>query len=167
MNELKFWIIPIAALVPMVLGFIWYHPKVLGKPWMAVSGMTDEKVNEGNMAIIYGVSYLFSFLAALTLSQLTIHQMGFESTLVNEVGFGVEGSEMYNYMSDFYAKFGNNFRTFKHGALHGFMSGAFFALPVIGMISLFERKGWKYIWINAGFWIMALTLMGGIICQFA
>jgi hypothetical protein len=32
---------------------------------------------------------------------------------------------------------------------------------------LFERRSWKYIFINAGYWILTLTLMGGIICAYA
>jgi hypothetical protein len=62
------------------------------------------------------------------------------------------------------AKYGNNFRTFKHGALHGFISAFLMVLPVIGTNALFERKGFKYIAINVGFWIINFTIMGGIIC---
>jgi len=167
MYKINYWIVPVAALVPMILGYIWYHAKVLGKPWMEVSGMTEEKMKEGNMAVTYGVSYVFACLAALTLMFMTIHQLGFNSTLADEVGFGEAGSELFVYMQDFFDKYGMKYRTFKHGALHGFIGGAFFALPVIGMIGLFERKGWKYIWINAGFWIVSLTIMGGLVCQFA
>ncbi|HRN41812.1 MAG TPA: DUF1761 family protein [Vicingus sp.] len=32
---------------------------------------------------------------------------------------------------------------------------------------MFERKGFKYIAINSGYWIITLGLMGGVICQFA
>ena len=59
------------------------------------------------------------------------------------------------------------FRTFKHGALHGTMAGIFIALPILGTNALFERKGWKYILINTGYWTVTLAIMGGIICQFA
>jgi len=40
-------------------------------------------------------------------------------------------------------------------------------LPVMGVNALFERKGFKYIAINVGFWTVSLALMGGIICQWA
>lgn len=29
---------------------------------------------------------------------------------------------------------------------------------------MFERKSWKFIFINSGYWIVNLTIMGGIIC---
>lgn len=67
----------------------------------------------------------------------------------------------------FMTDYGMAYRTFKHGALHGFMSGLFFAFPMIGINALFERKSWKYILIHAGFWTVCLTFMGGIICAFA
>ena len=38
---------------------------------------------------------------------------------------------------------------------------------VIGINALFERKGFKYIAINAGYWILCLGLMGGVLCAFA
>jgi hypothetical protein len=58
---------------------------------------------------------------------------------------------------------GNDFRTFKHGALHGFFSGLFIALPILGTNALFEQKGWKYILINVGCWTITLALMGGLL----
>ena len=53
------------------------------------------------------------------------------------------------------------------GLYMDFIAGLFFALPIIGVISLFERKGFKYIAIHAGYWTLTLTLMGGILCQLA
>jgi hypothetical protein len=32
--------------------------------------------------------------------------------------------------------------------------------------ALFERKGWKYIWINTGYWVITVSIMGGILCAF-
>ena len=64
----------------------------------------------------------------------------------------------------FMADYGDAFRTFKHGALHGFMSGVFLALPIISINGLFEQKSWKYIAIQAGYWIVLMTIMGSIVC---
>ena len=55
------------------------------------------------------------------------------------------------------------FMTFKHGALHGSMLGLFVALPVFATNALFEMKSFKYVAINAGYWIVTMALMGGII----
>ncbi|WP_276975155.1 DUF1761 domain-containing protein, partial [Flavobacterium filum] len=64
----------------------------------------------------------------------------------------------------FMADYGNAFRTYKHGALHGFMSGLFLALPLVAINGLFERKSWKYIFIHAGYWTVVMTIMGAIVC---
>ncbi len=165
--EISMWIIPVAALVPMIVGFIWYHPKVMGTAWMNVAGMTEEKLKSGNMLVIFGISYLMSCLLASSMYGLTIHQFGFQSVLIDEPGFGKEGSDLYAYFNDFMTKYGKNFRTFKHGALHGFISAIIIAFPVIATNALFERKGWKYTWINTGYWVITFTLMGGLVCQFA
>jgi hypothetical protein len=47
------------------------------------------------------------------------------------------------------------------------MGGLTLALPIIGINALFERRGFKYIAINVGYWVVSMAIMGGIICQFA
>ena len=43
----------VAAVSALVVGFIWYNPKVFGNAWMKAAGMTDEQVKGGNMAKIF------------------------------------------------------------------------------------------------------------------
>jgi hypothetical protein len=74
-------------------------------------------------------------------------------------------SESSLYVKHFMDTYGHKFRTFKHGSFHGILSAFFFALPVIGMNALFERRGIRYILIHLGYWIITLALMGGVICQ--
>ena len=71
------------------------------------------------------------------------------------------------YFQDFLAQYGDRFRTFGHGALHGSMVGLLIVLPVMGTNALFEKKSIKYVMINAGYWTITLALMGGILCQTA
>ena len=66
--------------------------------------------------------------------------------------------------SAFMSDYGMAYRSYGHGALHGAMSGVFIALPIIGTNALFERKGAKYIFINSGYWIATMTVMGSIVC---
>jgi hypothetical protein len=83
---------------------------------------------------------------------------------MNEPGMKDPNSEISIWLNGIMDKYGNNFRTFKHGALHGTLAGIFIGLPIMGINAMFERKSWKYIFINAGFWALCLCLMGGIIC---
>ena len=164
--EMNFLVIAIAAIVPLVTGFIWYHPKVFGTAWMNSAGLSMEQMKEFNMIKVFSLTYLLSLMAAMVLQSLVIHQFSFYSVLIDEPGFGVEGSEMSTYVNTFMEKYGANFRTFKHGAFHGILTGIFLALPILGINAMFERKSFKYVAINAGFWIFCFAIMGGIICEF-
>ncbi|MGZ6415763.1 MAG: DUF1761 domain-containing protein, partial [Bacteroidia bacterium] len=153
--------------VPMIMGFIWYNPKVFGKAWMAATGINEDKMKGSNMAVIFGLAFLFSFFLAFGLQFIVIHQWHYYSILANEPGIRDPNSEVGMMAKDFMAKYGTNFRTFKHGALHGTIAGIMIALPIIGTNALFERKGFKYVAINVGFWMVNMALMGGIICAFS
>ncbi|WP_426486264.1 DUF1761 domain-containing protein [Flavobacterium sp. 2] len=152
-----------AAVVTLVTGFIWYHPKVFGTIWMRENNFTQEQLRTGNMLKIFGLTYVFSLMITVILMALTIHQSG----AVGMVGGPPKLAEAKPSFAAFMADYGTAYRTFKHGALHGFMSGLFFALPIVGINGLFERKSWKYILIHAGYWMLTLMLMGGIICAYA
>jgi hypothetical protein len=160
-------VVALAALIPMIIGFIYYNPKVVGKAWMNASGMTDEKIKGGNMPVILIVSLLLSFMLAMFLFSMVVHQSGLFSLFAGEQGFGVEGSETMNDLNALMDRYGNRFRTFGHGAFHGTLAGLFVILPVLGTNALFERKGFKYIMINVVYWTITLALMGGILCQWA
>jgi hypothetical protein len=45
------------------------------------------------------------------------------------------------------------------------MIGLLIVLPIMGTNALFERKSFKYVLINVGYWTISLALMGGILCQ--
>lgn len=156
----------LAALIPMVIGFIWYHPKVFGKAWMAASGMTDEKMKSGKMALIFGLSYLLSLFVAVALVFATIHQTHFFSILADNPEIKDPTSDLSQFIKGFMEKYGENFRTFKHGAFHGTLFGILTAIPILGTNALFERKSAKYVFINGGYWIVTMALMGGVICAF-
>jgi hypothetical protein len=165
--EVNFKIIALAALVPLVLGFIWYNPKTLGNVWMKAAGLTEESLKDFNMAKVFILTYVFSFMAGLVIQSMVIHQYGAFSALMSEPGFGEKGSEVMLYLDEYMSKYGDNFRTFGHGVLHGTIGGLFLILPVIAINGLFEKKGFAYIAINTGFWTISLALMGGIICAYA
>lgn len=161
---MNFIAIGIAALIPLIMGFIWYHPKVLGTAWMKACGLDEEKLKGTNMAVVFGLSLLFAFMMALILQVIVIHQTHVGSLLAVQPDFKDAGSvsgEMYKKMMDLY---GTSFRTFKHGVFHGIIFSVLFVLPLMATNAMFERKSWKYIWINWGYWTVTIALMGGIIC---
>ena len=158
--------IALAALIPMAVGFTWYHPKIFGTKWMNLAGLTEEKIKDANMALIFILSYVFSLMMAMAIMSIVIHQGHVYSILVKTPGFGVPGSPVQTMLENFMKEHGQNFRTFKHGVFHGVLFSIFFVLPLIATNGLFERKSWKYIFINTGYWLVTVSLMGGVICQF-
>ncbi len=126
--------IVIAALIPMFLGFIYYHPKVFGKVWMDSLGFKEEDLKKGNMGVIMGISLLMSTMLSFFI-------------LVNVDGPGQEGQ----------------FDNFRHGVFHGVLIGLMVAMPVLVTNGLFERKNLKNLAINALYWIITIGLMGGVI----
>jgi hypothetical protein len=159
-------ILALAALVPLLIGFIWYNPIFLGKPWMRAAEVSEERLKTGRMFVIFLLTYVLSFMIAAIMQSIVIHQTHMMSMLLNEPGFGDSKSEIGMLYDNFLKKFGHNFRTFRHGALHGTLAGIFLAMPILAINAMFERKKFKYIAINAGYWIISLAIMGGIICKF-
>jgi hypothetical protein len=164
---LNFPILLGAALIPLVVGFVWYNPKVFGNMWMKTNNLTPKDLEGSNMIVIFGLTYVFSVLIAISLNFMVVHQMSLYAIVQGDPDLEVAGSELNLWIESFMAKYGNNFRTFKHGSLHGTIAALFFATPVIAINALFERKSTKYVLIHAGYWVVSLAIMGGIICQFA
>ncbi|SFZ90174.1 Protein of unknown function [Flaviramulus basaltis] len=155
--EFNYLAVFVAALVPILIGFLWYNPKTFGTAWMRHAEMTEEKMKSANMAVVFGVTLLLSFILAFILPSITVHQMGAFSLVQGDLG--IQPS-----YETFMAEYKDEFRTFKHGAFHGVIAGIFIILPIIGINGLFERKSWKYILINTGYWIVTLAIMGAIVC---
>lgn len=159
------FVVALAALVPLVIGFIYYHKNLFGKAWMESTGLTEQKLREGNKGLIFGVTLLLSFILSFFVFGLVVHQTDFYSLLAGEPGFNQEGSEVMNTIAAFMDEYGTYYRTFKHGAFHGGLVGFFVAFPIVAINGLFETRRIKYGFINAGYWIITLALMGGILCQ--
>ena len=124
----------IATFIPMVVGFVYYNPKVFGNAWMKSLGITEEDIKKQNMAKTYGIAIVMSFILAFFL-------LNFNNSP------GQEGE----------------FDTFKHGAFHGMFLTIVVAMPILMTNGLFELKNLKNIFINIGYWLVTLVLMGGVL----
>jgi len=69
MSSINWLAAVVAALSGFAVGGIWYGP-LFGKAWMAATGMTEEKAKSGNMAMIYGLTYVLNVVAAISLAML-------------------------------------------------------------------------------------------------
>jgi len=164
MVEINFIVTGLAALVPIVTGSIWYNPKIgFGNAWIKATGLSEEELRKSNMALVFTFVIIFAFILAVMLNPITRHEFGLMSLMQKHMG-EPDAIQMYN---DVTAKYGAEFHTFKHGVLHGVLTGLLLAMPILGTNALFERKGFKYIAIHTGYWMLTLGLMGGVICAFS
>ncbi|MGC4040352.1 MAG: DUF1761 domain-containing protein [Flavobacterium sp.] len=157
--EINFVALILAALSTLIVGFIWYNPKVFGTIWMKEAKLTQEDMKGANMAKIMIITLIYAFLIAFILQMLVIHQFG----ALGMVGGKVEMAKP-SYAA-FMADYGTAYRTFKHGAFHGFLTSLFMVFPLIGTSALYERRSFKYVLVTTGFWVVSMMIMGGIICM--
>lgn len=121
----------VGALAVMVLGAIWFHPKVLGKPWAKGARLTDEQMNEFNPVSMVG-ALIMAGVISWAMSRYASH---------TEEGMS----------------------QFVHGMYHGFMPAIMYVAPVLVSKSLFEKKDFGWILQTVVYWVIALTLVGGIV----
>lgn len=166
MLEFNFLVLFCASIVPLLVGFVWYNPRMFGKIWMESVGIEENASSNTRLFKIFALTFVLSYIYAIALQFQVIHQLHFQSMFLNEIGFKEGQGTAFQDFKFIMTKYGDNFRTFKHGAFHGFLNSLFIVLPIVAINAIFEMKSWKYILINIGFWMISMILMGGIICQF-
>jgi hypothetical protein len=118
----------VAALSAFMVGGVWYSPVLFGNAWLADSKLTNNDVEQGNKAKIFGFTAVFALIMAANLAIF----LADSKTNVT------------------------------WGATAGFLAGIW-TFGAIATHSLFELKNWRYIFINGGYSVVSLTLMGAII----
>ncbi len=157
----NFPIILLAAFSSLIVGFVWYNPKVFGSIWMRETGIVMDGSEKKGMVKMLLFNFIYSVFIAMSLHPIVIHQMG----AISMVGGPMMVEKALPSYANFINDYGTAFRTFKHGALHGFFTGLFFIFPLIGITSLYEKRSFKYVILTAGYWSVSLMIMGAIICQ--
>ena len=64
MPEINWIAVLVAAVASFLLGGLWYSKALFGKAWQRETGLTDEVLAKGNMAKIFGLSFVLALLAA-------------------------------------------------------------------------------------------------------
>lgn len=87
--EINYLAVVLAALSTMVVGSVWYAPKVFGKAWMKLAKVkAGGDVTAGEMAYTYGMAFALSFITAFVLAHMAVISEAFygygflQSTLV-------------------------------------------------------------------------------------
>lgn len=69
---INFWVVLGAAIASMVVGSLWYSPLMFAKPWMRLSGLTEERMNQAKARGMGGL-YITQFVASLVMSYVLYH----------------------------------------------------------------------------------------------
>lgn len=123
------------GIVSMILGALWYGP-LFSKQWIALSGITLEKMEEGKKKMVTG--YLITFIGALLMTYLFSHILAFAQSYMDKEGL----------MS---------------GLSTGFWIWIGFVAPVTLGSTLWEGKPWKLYFLNNGYNLIQLLLIGMIL----
>jgi hypothetical protein len=124
----------VAGIASMALGFLWYSPVLFGKPWMALMGITPEKIAEakakGGMPKTYVLMFIFALIGAYVLA----HTMEvFPTQTVSQIAYVV-----------FFLWLG-------------------FMVPIYLGSYLWESRPLKLFWINSLYGLVSLLISGVII----
>lgn len=130
------FVVLIAAVASMGLGYLWYGP-LFGKLWMkemSMKGSDMSKAAKHGMAKSYGVMFVGSLVMAYVLA----HAIVFAATYLKMTGISA-------------------------GLMSGFWNWLGFIAPVTLGSVLWEGKSFKLWLINSGYWLVTLLTMGVIL----
>jgi len=65
MSEINWLAIVVATVASFIIGGLWYSPLLFAKPWQREVGLTDEQIENANMAKIFTGAFVLMFLASL------------------------------------------------------------------------------------------------------
>lgn len=67
-QTLNWFAIIAASLLSFVVGSMWYSPILFGKLWQSEAGLSDEKLKNGNMGLIFGGAFILIFISMFNLA---------------------------------------------------------------------------------------------------
>lgn len=135
--HINYWAVIVAAIVNMILGFLWYSKSGFGKAWSAMVGVNMEaKPDSGKMA----KSMVFMLVGSFLMAWVLDHALIFGNAYLGTGGL-VSGIQV------------------------GFFNWLGFIAPVTLGVVLWENKPWKLWFINAAYYLVALCLMGMILAK--
>jgi Protein of unknown function (DUF1761) len=141
--EFNWYAMALATLMPMIIGFIYYHPKVLGGVWMRANGFTLESVGQGPKPIL--------MVACLVLSFMLTFWCRVQFADPHQTSIDFDGNP-------------RDWVTFQHGVAHGFAYTLFVVFPILGTMAVFEKKSLSWVLVNVGYWLLTLMAICAIVC---
>jgi len=138
MNTINWLAVLVAGISAFAIGGIWYSPGLFGKAWMAENNLNEDEIKKSNKGKIFGFTFVFSVLMAINLAMFLAD---------SPAGCPADCAQKTD---------------ITWGITAGFLAGIW-TFCAIATHSLFELKSWRLIFINGGYSMVALMLMGAII----
>ena len=139
MDAVNYSAVLVAAIAAFVIGGLWYGP-VFGKQWMALMGMTKERM-EADKSKGVAKSYILMFVGSVVMAfVLSLVVMAMTPYLAVAGTLGAAA-----------------------GAKIGLWVWLGFVAPVTMGSVLWEMRPWKLWFLNTGYYAVTLAVMGAII----
>lgn len=137
MIEINYLAVLVAAVASMIVGWAWFGP-LFGKRWIALSGISMPETMTPEVKAGMNKSYALMFVGSLVMSFVLAHALALASATLNTGGLS-------------------------GGLIGGFWNWLGFVAPVLLGPVLWEGKPWKLWVLNAGYYLVALCVMGVIL----
>lgn len=158
---INYFYFALIALLPLIIAFFWFHPAFFVQKYFNSGAIFQKnKLSLGKILMLY----LLSVLLIYGYMNLIIHQLGFYELFFTDIMKG--SGEAQIIVDNFLAKYGDKYRTFKHGLFHGIINTFIVALPFIGIITILESKPISYLFNYMGYWLATSMIVGGLISAF-
>ncbi|HEY0679253.1 MAG TPA: DUF1761 domain-containing protein [Chitinophagaceae bacterium] len=135
MDTINWLAVLVAGISSFILGGVWYSPALFGNAWMKENKLSVDDVKKGNKAKIFGWSFVFSLIMAANLAMFLADPIGQDCGPKTDLVWGLTA---------------------------GLLAGLW-VFCGLATVALFELRSWRYIFINGGYCLIALGLMGAII----
>jgi Protein of unknown function (DUF1761) len=135
MHTINWLAVLVAAISAFVIGGIWYSPGLFDNAWIKHNNFIQEEIKKGYKGKILGFSLIFTLLMAVNLAMFLQDRKSADCGPKTGITWGM---------------------------IAGFLAGIW-TFCAIAIHSLFELKSWRVIFINGGYTVVALVLMGAII----
>ena len=87
-SNINFLALVVAAIASFALGAVWYSPVLFAKSWQNALGFTEENFKRGNMAMIFGSSFLLILLMNFGLAVILQGHAGRDVTALSGAIYG-------------------------------------------------------------------------------
>jgi hypothetical protein len=89
LSNINLLALAVAAIASFGLGSLWYSPVLFGKAWQNALGFTDEYLKKGNMAVIFGSSFVLILLMDFGLAVILQGHAGRDVSALSGLLYGI------------------------------------------------------------------------------